>query len=165
MDVVGGKWMVGEDYGPVLSRTDLYLLQQELELHPVLKGLPNFVFNVTTGEAKILNAAQQEEPFDSQKDEPASIPRVTELIIISKVSPWCVTVFNENGVTLENVLGCIFEEYAKRITDLELSKIPSNVQHQIRRTAALYRSPVAGAWGPQSIDSPLKRSGTLYFPC
>lgn len=165
MDMIGGKWVIGEDYGPVLSRTDLYLLQQELELHPVLRGEdPNFQFNVATGEAKYVNQ-QHEEPFD-KKDEPATIPRSTELIIITTSSPWCITVFNESGVTLENVLGCIFEEHMKRLTDAELARIPPHVQTQIRRTASLYRPPGAGPWGQQA-EGPLKRSdylrNVIYF--
>ena len=48
--------------GPVLTPTDLYLLQTELELHPILMGVsnPSFVFNLSTGASAMFNSTDRE---------------------------------------------------------------------------------------------------------
>ena len=48
-------------------------------------------------------------PF-SQKDEPATLPRVEQLIVISEITPWCTIVKNENGVTLGDICQQIWKE-------------------------------------------------------
>ena len=48
-------------------------------------------------------------PFTA-KDEPATMPRVEELIIITEYSPWCTIVRNPQGVTLGDVTGTLFKE-------------------------------------------------------
>jgi len=46
-----------------------------------------------------------------EKGEPAVLPRVNQLYIISEFSPWCTTVKNEQGVTLGDVCTTIWREY------------------------------------------------------
>jgi hypothetical protein len=85
--------------GPVLSQTDLYLLQPELVLHPILTmSHPGFhlVFNLQTGQTGGFNPGARDEdlPFTA-KEEPATLPRVQELILITENSPWCTIIKNE----------------------------------------------------------------------
>lgn len=44
------------------------------------------------------------------KEEPAVLPRVEQLYIISEHSPWCTTVRNEKGVTMADVCQEIWKE-------------------------------------------------------
>lgn len=44
------------------------------------------------------------------KDEPATLPRVQELIVITDLSPWCTIVRNANGVTMHDVCSVIWKE-------------------------------------------------------
>ena len=46
----------------------------------------------------------------SAKEEPATLPRVQELIIICDITPWCTVVRNERGVTLQDVCTTIWKE-------------------------------------------------------
>ena len=122
-----GNFLACED-GPVLSQIDLYLLQTELDVHPILKNAhPDFhlVFNMATGRVftphitlvlslsfipfslspstKLIppppllcscmigqtggwhpDSREREMQF-TQKDEPATMPRVQQLIILSQV--------------------------------------------------------------------------------
>lgn len=61
--------------GPVLTPTDLYLLQTELELHPILMGVsvPNFVFNLSTGASAMFNAADRERDLPFTKASPGRL--------------------------------------------------------------------------------------------
>ncbi|KAF8510333.1 hypothetical protein JB92DRAFT_444510 [Gautieria morchelliformis] len=150
------KWAPGPNYGPVLEPTHLYLLQTELELHPILKGvgMPSFVFNLATGSSGMFNASDRERdlPF-TKKREPATLPRVTELTIITRLSPWCTTVRNESGVTLENVCGQLWTDYGESfITEAEFEKIPPRLQEQVKRTASGHQA--NGAWPPYASPAP-----------
>jgi hypothetical protein len=77
MDSVGNKWAAGTSCtniyfhdstkiseriqptdGPVLSQTDLYLLNTELEIHPILAnkhGSFHLVFNLVTGSLSFVS--------------------------------------------------------------------------------------------------------------
>jgi hypothetical protein len=55
------------------------------------------------------NDRERDLPF-SQKDEPATLPRVAQLIIICERTPWCTIVKNEAGVTLNDVCQKIWKE-------------------------------------------------------
>jgi len=44
------------------------------------------------------------------KDEPATLPRVNQLILISQLSPWCTIVEREGGVTVGDVFLTIYTE-------------------------------------------------------
>ena len=46
----------------------------------------------------------------TQKDEPATMPRVQQLIILSEFTPWCTLVNNLNGVMLGDVITGVFNE-------------------------------------------------------
>lgn len=54
-------------------------------------------------------ARDRDIPFTA-KDEPATLPRVTELIIITELSPWCTIIRNERGVTMSDVCSTIWKE-------------------------------------------------------
>jgi len=47
----------------------------------------------------------------SQKSEPATLPRVAQIIIITQYSPWCTIVKNDKGVTNEDVINALWKEY------------------------------------------------------
>ncbi|KAH0584568.1 hypothetical protein J132_07743 [Termitomyces sp. J132] len=139
MDKVG-KWRAGTAYGPVLSQTDLYLLHCELELNPILMNKhANFhlVFSLVTGQTSGFNQEARDRDLSfTQKDEPATMPRVKQLIIITEHSPWCTIVTNENGVTLNDVCTQVYKEYTNTITGPEFTSIPARVQEQIKRISA-----------------------------
>lgn len=51
-----------------------------------------------------FSAKDRNKPLDfNKKDEAATLPRLTQLIIISRQSPWVTYVQNPDGVTLANI--------------------------------------------------------------
>ena len=54
-------------------------------------------------------ARDRELPFTA-KDEPATLPRVAELILITELSPWCTIVRNASGVTMNDVCSTVWKE-------------------------------------------------------
>ncbi|KAF5324954.1 hypothetical protein D9611_004135 [Ephemerocybe angulata] len=135
-----GKWAKGEQYGPVLSQTDLYLLGVPLEIHPILKSADasfHLQFDLTNGSTVGWDSSDRsrEIPF-TQRDQPATMPRVSQVIIITHSSPWCTVVMNDNGVTLGDVCIKLWQEYSQNnITDAEFNCLPSRMQEAVRRTA------------------------------
>lgn len=100
--------------GPVLSQTDLYLLNTELDINPILtatSGSFQLQFNLSTGQTSGFNAEARDRdlPFTA-KDEPATLPRVGEIVIITELSPWCTIVKNPQGVTLNDVCTAVWKE-------------------------------------------------------
>lgn len=101
--------------GPVLSQTDLYLLDTDLDLNPIIahNGATDFhlIFNLSTGMTGGFNqeARDRDLPF-TQKDEPATLPRVSTLILITEMSPWCTVVKNDSGVTMSDVCTALWKE-------------------------------------------------------
>ncbi|EAU81989.1 hypothetical protein CC1G_09175 [Coprinopsis cinerea okayama7 len=163
------KWAKGEHYGPVLSQTDLYLLNIPLELHPILQNTdPSFhlSFNLTNGEAAGFDPSNRDRslPF-TPRDQPATLPRVTQLIIITTWSPWCTIVTNDNGVTLGDVCVKLWTEYSQNtVTDAEFNSLPPRLQESVRRyaaaniaTAAQSNQPWGGYYPPQAPPSQFKR--------
>lgn len=94
------------------------------------------------------------------KDEAATLPRVTELVIITKHSPWCTIVKNPAGVSLGNICASIWREYVSSsicvfvltfrfvlttglsssyadhaITEDEFAALAPAMQDRVRRTA------------------------------
>jgi len=137
-----GRWAAGTSYGPVLSQTDLYLLNTDLHVNPILSsgGDTDFhlVFNLATGQTGGFNneARDRDLPF-VQKDEPATLPRVQELILITELSPWCTVVRNDRGVTMSDVCTALWKEYTDNyVTDGEFAALPPRLQEQVKRTAA-----------------------------
>ncbi|OBZ75545.1 hypothetical protein A0H81_04862 [Grifola frondosa] len=163
-DTVGSKWAAGNSYGPVLSQTDLYLLGTELELNPILSSSNDafqLIFNIATGQTVGFNHESRgtDVPFTA-KDEPATLPRVEELIIITEQSPWCTIVKNPSGVTLNDVCGTLWREYTdKMVTDKEFDALPPRLQEQVRRQASSQQG--GGGWqayySPASIPTQFKR--------
>ncbi|KAI0792643.1 hypothetical protein C8Q75DRAFT_731266 [Abortiporus biennis] len=144
-----GKWAPGGSYGPVLSQTDLYLLDTELELNPILKNQNDafqLVFNISNGQVLGYNHESRDRdlPF-GPKDEPATLPRVTELIIITDASPWCTIVKNPSGVTLNDFCNSVWKEYTENmVTEKEFESLKPREQELVRR----YAANVAGQnWG------------------
>ncbi|KAK2460691.1 hypothetical protein APHAL10511_007161 [Amanita phalloides] len=133
-DTVGNKWSPGSSYGPVLSQTDLYLLKPDLEIHPILANQHNFhlSFNLVTGQT---GGDQPNVPFE-KKEEPATIPRVGQIYIITKFSPWCTIVTNERGVTMADVCTTVWKDYTdNQVTESEYGVLPQRVQEQMKRAA------------------------------
>ncbi|KAI0738011.1 hypothetical protein C8Q80DRAFT_291798 [Daedaleopsis nitida] len=143
-----GKWAPGSSYGPVLSQTDLYLLGTELELNPILANTSEsfqLIFNLQTGQTGGYNheARDRDIPFTA-KEEPATMPRVDELIIITEYSPWCTIIKNTQGVTLNDICTQLFKEYSeKMVTEKEFDSLPPRLQEQVRR----YAQSAAGGGG------------------
>jgi hypothetical protein len=55
------------------------------------------------------DARDRDLPFTA-KEEPATLPRVQQLIIITEISPWCTIVKNERGVTMNDVCTAVWKE-------------------------------------------------------
>ncbi|KIY48223.1 hypothetical protein FISHEDRAFT_43787 [Fistulina hepatica ATCC 64428] len=148
-----GRWNPGTSYGPVLTQTELYLLRPELEVNPLLKGTSknfHFVFNIATGQKGGFNTTsgpdrERDVPF-TQGAEPATLPRVQQLYLINELSPWCTTVRNETGVTIEDVCNALFREYGDNfITEAELNSVGARLKHVIQRQAMSRMN--VGGWG------------------
>jgi len=161
-----GKWAAGMAYGPVLSQTDLYLLQTELEVNPIFtQGDPEFhlLFNLLTGQTGGFNPAARDHDLDfTAKDQPATLPRVNQLIIITELSPWCTVIRNDQGVTLSDVCTTMWKEYTENfVTDAEYAALPSRLQEQIRRVAIHNSQMTQGnQWGfgtPAAVPNRFKR--------
>ena len=119
--------------GPVISQTDLYLLKPNLQIHPILTKSHNFIliFNLLTGASVILGnliskmsclltcegytggfneqQTDRDHPFE-QANQPATLPRVSVMHIVTERSPWCTTIRNESGVTLGDICGQMHKE-------------------------------------------------------
>ena len=144
-----GKWTPGSSYGPVLTQTDLYLLQTELQLNPILEGNSSFhlLFNIRDGQTGGFNPEDRghDLPFTA-KDEPATLPRVTDLIIICELTPWCTMVHNDRGVTMSDVCTSLWKEYTENfISEAEFGCLAPRVQEQVKRTASHGQG--GGNWG------------------
>lgn len=61
-------------------------------------------------------------PF-SAKDEAATLPRVSELVVITRHSPWCTIVKNKHGVTLADVCGALFKECVLPFVPRQMSSL------------------------------------------
>jgi len=135
-----GKWAAGMSYGPVLTQTDLYLLGTELQLNPILMNVDDafhLVFNLITGQTGGFNPDARDRDLPFEKDEPATLPRVQELIIITEISPWCTIVRNERGVTMSDICTAMWKEYTENyVTEPEFGALPPRLQEQVKRTAA-----------------------------
>jgi hypothetical protein len=51
----------------------------------------------------------RDHPFE-QANQPATLPRVSVMHIITERSPWCTTIRNESGVTLGDICGQMHKE-------------------------------------------------------
>ena len=119
--------------GPVISKKFLYLLKPNLQIHPILTKSHNFIliFNLLTGASLILGnqiskisclltcegytggfneqQTDRDHPFE-QANQPATLPRVSVMHIVTERSPWCTTIRNESGVTLGDICGQMHKE-------------------------------------------------------
>ncbi|KAI0689825.1 hypothetical protein BC835DRAFT_1367198 [Cytidiella melzeri] len=161
-----GKWAPGSSYGPVLAQTDLYLLNPELEINPILAGTSaafQLQFNLATGLTTGFNAEARDRdlPFTA-KDEPATLPRVSELIIVTELSPWCTIVKNPAGVTLNDVCQAVWKEYTENtVTDKEFESLAPRVQEHVKRIAASNAAQQSGMYSgyfsPAAVPSRFRR--------
>ncbi|KAJ7885363.1 hypothetical protein B0H13DRAFT_2650660 [Mycena leptocephala] len=154
-----GKWAAGAFYGPVLSQTDLYLLNTELELHPIMAnthGNFHLVFSLITGQTGGFNPDARDRDLQfTAKDEPATLPRVQQLIIITEISPWCTIVKNERGVTMNDVCTAVWKDYTDNfVTDPEFGALPPRLQEQVKRMAA-HNSNQQGQWAGYYATPPV----------
>jgi len=137
-----GRWQPGGAYGPVLTQTDLYLLKVPLELHPLLshKHRLTLGFDFTTGNSYLADGDGGQQVF-SCKEEPATVPRVTEIIIVTERSPWCTIVHAGDpavGITLDDVFSALYRDYTETmVTDEEFGKLPNRAQENMKRMASL----------------------------
>ncbi|KAF8188337.1 hypothetical protein BJ912DRAFT_968507 [Pholiota molesta] len=151
MDKVVSKWAAGTSYGPILSQTDLYLLNTELEINPLLKGeVPDYQlqFHLVTGFS--TNSRNPDNGVHG-KDEPATLPRVSQLIVISRVSPWCTIIKKDTGVTIGDLCSAIYKDYVEHdVSDAEFASLNPRGQDQLKRSAATNFNHLQ----PQGANSP-----------
>jgi len=165
------KFTSGPNYGPVLTTTDLYLLGCELALHPILThsfGSFHLILNLASGHAGGYNPANKDQDLElAHGGEPATIPRVQELHIICRLSPWHTHIRNATGVTVGDVCVALGKQYSEQnITDAELDTLPGRTREQVRRAAQsaqqIYGAP--GQWGGYYAPSPGRSSGGDRLP-
>ena len=80
----------------------------------------NAEFNIQTGTSSLIDAANPGDPQDvtaEHYDQPAVLPRCTIIHVITRHSPWCLTVENEQGVTVRDLLSGLFTFYGDLITE------------------------------------------------
>ncbi|KAF8894818.1 hypothetical protein BD779DRAFT_1503095 [Infundibulicybe gibba] len=153
-----GKWAAGASYGPVLSQTDLYLLKTDLELNPIIAGQHDsfhLVFNLSTGQTGGFNHEARDRDLQfTARDEPATLPRVSQLIIITQQSPWCTIVKNERGVTLSDVCTTVWKDYTEYyVADPEFATLPPRYQEAVKR-AAMHNTQPTGQYYYQPPPPP-----------
>ncbi|KAJ7063633.1 hypothetical protein C8F01DRAFT_1133764 [Mycena amicta] len=146
------KWAAGAHYGPVLSQTDLYLLNTELELHPIIAGKDggfHLVFSLLTGGTGGFNPDARDRDLQfTAKDEPATLPRVAELIIITEASPWCTVVRNERGVTMGDICDRVYKDYSEyHVNEAEFAALAPRLQEQVKRMAGHNAATLGAAGG------------------
>ncbi|KZV68105.1 hypothetical protein PENSPDRAFT_653548 [Peniophora sp. CONT] len=142
------RWTAGPTYGPVLGQTDLYLLKPALQIHPILArhesapGGFSLQFDLSTGQVGGYNTESADRLLDFiHANEPATLPRVEKLYIITDQSPWCTTVQNPAGVTLSDVTTALTRDYLDNaIADHEIQACPPRVQETIKRFATTQNS-------------------------
>ena len=135
-----------------------------------------------TGQTTGFNAEARDRdlPFSS-KDEPATLPRVSELIIITEYTPWCTIVKNPAGVTMNDICTTIWKEYVScvhlrlilitqqrytdnMVSDKEFESLPPRVQDQVRRHAAASASNgMYQYYSPAQLPTRFRRVGTSKF--
>jgi hypothetical protein len=163
------KWTPGSSYAPTLSTTDIYLLgvnggMKHLELHPVLThSLSSFhlVFNLANGQTGGYDNAKPNDDLEfTMGEQPATCPRVNELHILTKWSPWVTTVQASNakrGITLADVVQALWATYGERpITDAEWATLPVREQERVRRSNVNNQmlSQSTGMWPGAGFASP-----------
>ncbi|EJD00996.1 uncharacterized protein FOMMEDRAFT_29783 [Fomitiporia mediterranea MF3/22] len=81
------------------------------------------------------------------KDEVATLPRVSEVIIICPTSPWCT-------ITLKRIFS--YAEHA--LTEAEFSALPQSIQDRVRRSAIDREALASGVMGGWNVaDFPYNR--------
>lgn len=163
---------------PVLSENDIYLLETELEVNPILSidrekyRLAYLMFDLVNGAFQrsssidwrfsshgrllesgshsnlatlrhFLSGATLDKSVKLQgipgKDEPATLPRVSELVVLSRDSPWTTTIRNEKGVTVGDVWIGIFKDYYEHnLADHEYNSLAARASEILRRTSLLH---------------------------
>jgi len=166
------RWATGPSYGPVISQTDLYVLKPNLQINPILTKAHSFIliFNLLTGHTGGFNDQQpdRDHPFDAFANQPATLPRVSVLHIVTERSPWCTTIRNDFGVTLGDICGQMHKDYAENvITEAELAASQPRIQERIKQVAARN---AASLGGPQwntfySSPAPLNRLKRVDWLC
>lgn len=82
-----------------------------------------------------FNPNGEDHPF-TDKDQPATLPRVQELYVITEYSPWCTIIRNDNGVTMNDVCQAMWKEYSENlVTDAEMHSLHPRTQEQVKRAA------------------------------
>jgi len=136
------KWTPGYDYGPVLSPVELYALDGtsdagiKLDINPVLAGTDrnkSMGYDISTGQYEAVGDRATTEQY---ADEPAVIPRMSELIVYTKHSPWITIVRNEGGVTCGDVCRALTQTYSQPITETEFAALPPRAKAAVNRDAS-----------------------------
>ncbi|KAK7688888.1 hypothetical protein QCA50_007579 [Cerrena zonata] len=145
------KWAAGTNYGPVLTPTELYLLRDvQLELHPVMRNEDDeffLTFNLSNGSTTGTRPGGDGRELEfTAKSEPATVPRVSELVIITHRSPWCTLVRNPDGVTCGDVCETLFQDYEKEVTPAEFATLNPRAQDSINRYRDQAIRAQAGGW-------------------
>jgi len=133
-------WSPGTDHGPVLEPVELFALGEnvKVKINACLTGEDkkkhDFVYDVAEG-----RIVSQEETIAVQKywDEPATLPRLTQVVIYTKAAPWVTLVrasMHDRGVTVGDCCDAMKQCYAKAITQDEWEALPPRVVASVQRS-------------------------------
>lgn len=68
------------------------------------------LFNIMSGQTGGTAAGSREDLPFTMKDEPAVLPRMSEIIVLTKATPWVTVIRSEKGVTLADVCTQLWKE-------------------------------------------------------
>ncbi|KAH7102643.1 hypothetical protein BKA62DRAFT_96915 [Auriculariales sp. MPI-PUGE-AT-0066] len=137
------------NYTPALESHELYALEGvRVKLHPLLSGEEEkfmLRYDMVTGTTQLFVAnSHSEGDFTPFAGASATLPRLKEIILVTKSSPWVTRVRNDKGVTLANILEQLWHDYAVPVTEAEIAAMGRGEWAQLYRRIGRH-SPRASA--------------------
>ncbi|GJJ11793.1 hypothetical protein Clacol_006031 [Clathrus columnatus] len=159
------RWTPGPSYGPVLSPFQLSLLGIPLEVNPLLK--PSTEQSLVHLEYNVLFptnfAHRSDDPpgisWSRGRNEPATLPRVSEMRLISKKYPWVIDIQAskpDEGVTCIEVVQAIHRDAGLNVKAKVYNALPNRSKALVSKQYNHNRSTSRHAPGG-AFDSGLKR--------
>ncbi|EJD48706.1 hypothetical protein AURDEDRAFT_183264 [Auricularia subglabra TFB-10046 SS5] len=131
----------------VLDPGELYNYEGVLPtIHPLLALEDQNLmlrYDVSTGDTKVFVAnSHQVADFGQYASLPATLPRLSEIIIITRASPWITTIRSPGGVTISDIFVGLYRDYCDvEVTQQEFDQLGVREQDQLHRRAGRSVSP------------------------
>ncbi|KZV94503.1 hypothetical protein EXIGLDRAFT_515301 [Exidia glandulosa HHB12029] len=159
------------EFTAVLSPSELYNFEGvQPEIHPLLALKDEKLmlrYDMETGDTKVFVANSHEEAdFGKYAARPATLPRLSEILLITRSSPWVTTVRNPSGVTLADIFVQLWKDYSNvDVTKDEFDQLGLRQQDQLQRRIARSNSPRGmGMPGTTAGYGPLPLAPDPYAP-